>query len=281
MGWTTMTTILNTMNMKEINQASDIAWSLMSQFDEDRIAKDAELLADVKNDVAMLRTDWAQKVAEIFKIVFQKRIQIGVEILYKVPETENKKSGYKEGGESITIGPMGFGMRSSYDSRSDYDIRESNLKLMIANKERICNALRTRMKKDLANDLENFLTIVSVIPMESRYERKGDKTILKFKIKNTLVPDYNSLRVAYEMLFFATGDFQLKCQGEKDCGDNEILFEIDDVYKNKVVYGQIRDEFLENLPKMSKGAKDIWVKEKEAIDKLNDTFGKELLLANI
>lgn len=276
-----MTTILNTMNMKEINQASDIAWSLMSQFDEDRIAKDAELLADVKNDVAMLRTDWAQKVAEIFKIVFQKRIQIGVEILYKVPETENKKSGYKEGGESITIGPMGFGMRSSYDSRSDYDIRESNLKLMIANKERICNALRTRMKKDLANDLENFLTIVSVIPMESRYERKGDKTILKFKIKNTLVPDYNSLRVAYEMLFFATGDFQLKCQGEKDCGDNEILFEIDDVYKNKVVYGQIRDEFLENLPKMSKGAKDIWVKEKEAIDKLNDTFGKELLLANI
>jgi hypothetical protein len=281
MGWTTMTTILNTMNMKEINQASDIAWSLMSQFDEDRIAKDAELLADVKNDVAMLRTDWAQKVAEIFKIVFQKRIQIGVEILYKVPETENKKSGYKEGGESITIGPMGFGMRSSYDSRSDYDIRESNLKLMIANKERICNALRMRMKKDLANDLENFLTIVSVIPMESRYERKEDKTILKFKIKNTLVPDYNSLRVAYEMLFLATGDFQLKCQGEKDCGDNEILFEIDDVYKNKVVYGQIRDEFLENLPKMSKGAKDIWVKEKEAIDKLNDTFGKELLLANI
>lgn len=277
-----MTTILNTMNMKEINQASDIAWSLMrQQFDEDRIAKDAELLADAKNDVAMLRTDWAQKVAEIFKIVFQKRIQTGVEILYKVPETENKKSGYKEGGESITIGPMGFGMRRSYDSRSDYDIRESNLKLMIANKERICNALRTRMKKDLANDLENFLTIVSVIPMESRYERKEDKTILKFKIKNTLVPDHNSLRVAYEMLFLVTGDFQLKCQGEKDWGDNEISFEIDDDYKNKVVYGQIRDEFLENLPKMSKGAKDIWVKEKEAIDKLNDTFGKELLLANI
>jgi len=266
----------------QLNQASDVAWSLMKgQYDADRIAEDAELLADAKNDVAMLRTDWAQKVAEIFKIVFQKRIVAGVEILYKVPEVENKKSGYKEGGEAITIGPMGFGTRSSYDSRSDYDIRESDLKLLIANKEKICNALRTRMKKDLAEQMDAFLSTVSVIPMESRYNRRKDKAILTFKIKNTLVPDHNSLRVAYEMVFLDTGDFQLKCQGEKDWGENEIQFELDDDYKNKVVYGQIRDEFLENLPKMSKGAKNIWVKEKEAIDKLNDMFGKQLLLANI
>ena len=272
------------MNEKDMESAADVAYMVMAdKYKDDKIAEDAELLADLKNDIAMLGTDWGKKVAEIFKIVFQKRIHPSVEILFTVPERKDKKGYTQTGGEMFTIGPMGFGTRSSsYNTRSDYDVQPSDIKRMIEWQTEICNALETRMKHDVAVKLAVFLAIVKTVTMWGRYERHETKAIHTFKIKKAFFPDQSSIYVAHEINFQSDGTFDVQCQGRKSYGTNARSFSLSsDDYEDVVLYGQMRDEFLEALPKMSADAKKQWVPEKQAIEKLNDAFGKELLLSSI
>lgn len=238
------------------------------------VREDAKILKEARGIIKQLEemtgNEFKMKIRNIFKVGFNDAGSRNT--LVFTP----KVKGYQT--PAIVIGPGGFQLRPYVQARPIGNFEE--IQYIVKNKDEIIKEMKSR--RNLKGRVKKFEKFCDLMPKVV----KGGQSVVKLKADVVMPIDYSSrpYRVINKMAFTRHENFRV---WEKDSdeislgGGHTVRYDNYMDWDDAVVYLQVRDQLPRALEELKATTTPSIKASEQAIEKIQELFGRELLFNNI